>query len=368
MPYGNTPNIRNATGSGIAIISDRPSPPSPAASGGRWSCPLPVGGVNCCLRLFGKVRLMGDAVDKVVDKVAGKKARKLSRRTKAGLAVIAACLAGGGIWYYTTDHRHWPETVLDLGNDVQMRLVLIPAGKFIMGSPATEAGRGGDEGPQHAVTISKPFYMGVFEVTQEQYEQVMGANPSRFKGATNPVEWVSWDDAVEFCRKLSARTGKKVMLPTEAQWEYACRAGTTTAFHTGDELKPGQANAGIPSNPGVWDRIMAWVEKFLPQKAKTIQTTPAGSFPPNGFGLYDMHGNVWEWCSDWHADSYANLPAGQAGAKNQDPTGPDSGASRVLRGGSWGGDPQLCRSALRFRLTPDYRICDVGFRVAVDSE
>jgi len=312
---------------------------------------------------------MGDAVDKVVDKSVDKRARKVSRRTKAGIAVIAACLAAGGIWYHMAGRSGpWPETVLDLGNSVQMRLVLIPAGKFMMGSPATEAGRSGDEGPQHDVTISKPFYMGVFEVTQEQYEQVMGVNPSSFKGAKNPVEMVSWEEAVEFCKKLSARTGKKVMLPTEAQWEYACRAGTTTAFHTGDALKPGQANAAFPktSNPGVWDRIMAWLGMSSAQKI--IQTTPAGSFPPNGFGLYDMHGNVWEWCSDWHADSYANLPAGQAGAKNQDPTGPDSGASRVLRGGSWGGDPQLCRSALRFRLTPDYRICDVGFRVAVDSE
>jgi formylglycine-generating enzyme required for sulfatase activity len=244
-----------------------------------------------------------------------------------------------------------------------MRLVLIPAGKFMMGSPATGAGRYSDEGPQHEVTISKPFYMGVFEVTQEQYEQVMGVNPSRFKGAKNPVENVSWDDAVEFCRKLSARTGKKVMLPTEAQWEYACRACTTTAFHTGDALKPGQANSGIPptSNPGVWDTIMAWVGKSSAQK--TMQgTTPAGSFPPNGFGLYDMHGNVWEWCSDWYADSYAN-------AKNQDPTGPDSGSGRVLRGGGWRNDPQDpqdCRSAYRNWSTPDIRSNLVGFRVAVD--
>ena len=164
---------------------------------------------------------MGDAVEKVVDK----KARKVSRRTKAGIAVMVACLAAGGVWYYTAGRRHWPETVLDLGNDVKMRLVLIPAGKFMMGSPATEAGRDSDEGPRHEVVISKPFYMGVFEVTQEQYEAVMGVNPSVFKGAKNPVETVSWDEAVEFCEKLSAKAGKKVMLRTEAQWEYARRAG-----------------------------------------------------------------------------------------------------------------------------------------------
>jgi formylglycine-generating enzyme required for sulfatase activity len=300
---------------------------------------------------------MGDAVDKVV----GKKAGKFSRRTKAGIAVIAACLAAGGLWYYLSGQRHWQETVLDLGNNVKMRLVLIPAGKFMMGSPATEAGRSGNEGPQHEVTISKPFYMGVFEVTQEQYEQVMGVNPSNFKGATNPVEQVSWDDAVKFCQKLSARTGKKVTLPTEARWEYACRACTTTAFNTGDELKPGQANACFPSNPGLWDRIVAWLGKSSAQK--TMQTMPAGSFSPNGFGLYDMHGNVFEWCSDWYDwydDSYAN-------AKNQDPAGPDSGSLRVLRNGSWGDHPEDCRSARRLGGAPDVRNYEVGFRVAVDS-
>jgi len=301
---------------------------------------------------------MGDAVDKVAGKAVDKKARTVSRRTKAGIAVIVACLAGGGIWYYTAGQRHWPETVLDLGNNVKMRMVLIPAGKFMMGSPATEAGRNSNEGPQHEVTISKPFYMGVFEVTQEQYEQVMGVNPSRFKGAKNPVDQVSWYEAVEFCKKLSARTGKKVMLPTEARWEYACRACTTTAFHTGDALKPGQANAVFPSNPGVWDRIMAWVGMSSAQK--TIQTTPAGSFPPNGFGLYDMHGNVWEWCSDWRGeDYYANSP-------KTDPQGPDTGSLRVLRGGSWGDHPEDCRSAYRLRDSPDHRNDALGFRVAVD--
>jgi formylglycine-generating enzyme required for sulfatase activity len=301
---------------------------------------------------------MGDAVDKAVDKVVDKKARKVSRRTKVGIAVIAACFVAGGIWYYLAGPGQWQETVLDLGNNVKMRLVLIPAGKFMMGSPATEAGRDSEEGPQHEVTISKPFYMGAFEVTQEQYEQVMGVNPSFFKGAKNPVETVFWEDAVEFCRKLSARTGKKVMLPTEAQWEYACRAGTTTAFHTGDALKPGQANADFPSNPGLWDRIMAWLGMSSGQE--TIQTAPAGSFPPNDFGLYDMHGNVWEWCSDWYGeDYYANSP-------KTDPRGPDSGSDRVLRGGSWDDDPLNCRSANRFWHSLGFQSCYFGFRVAVD--
>jgi len=300
---------------------------------------------------------MGNAVDK--------KARTVSRRTKAGIAVIVACLAAGGIWYHMAGRLgHWPETVLDLGNNVKMRLVLIPAGKFMMGSPATEGGRNSEEGPQHEVTISKSFYMGVFEVTQEQYEQVMGDNPSYFKGSGNPVENIaSWDDAVAFCKKLSTKTGKKVTLPTEAQWEYACRAGTTTAFHTGDALKPGQANANIQqtSNPGVWDAIMALVGRSSAQKT-SLRTTPAGSFPPNGFGLYNMHGNVSEWCSDWYSMKY------YAHSPKTDPQGPDSKFDRVVRGGNWGASPQFCRSAFRDHYSPTSRGNDIGFRVVLESQ
>ena len=187
----------------------------------------------------------------------------------------------------------------------------------------------------------------------------MGVNHSRFKGAKNPVENISWDDAVEFCKKLSARTGKKVMLPTEARWEYACRAGTSTAFHTGDALKPGQANAVIPTKPGVWDRIMAWLG--MSSAKKTIQTTPAGSFSPNGFGLYDMHGGGWEWCSDWYGEYYASSP-------KTDPKGPDSGLGRVLRGGSWNSYPEFCRSANRRWYGPGGRHYAIGFRVVLDSK
>jgi formylglycine-generating enzyme required for sulfatase activity len=288
--------------------------------------------------------------------------RKRRRTVLAALAILAV---GVGTWVFWPQQRHWEEITLDLGNNVTMRLVLIPAGKFTMGSPDSEPGRYPDEGPQHEVTISRPFYMGVHEVTQEQYQQVMGANPSFFKGQpANPVEMVFWDDAMEFCQKLSEKTGKKVALPTEAQWEYACRAGTTTAFHTGDELKPTQANADFSASgpPGVLAKAMAWVRKFLRIKAKAVDVgmVPVGSFPPNGFGLYDMHGNVWEWCSGWYDDSYAS-------AKNIDPTGPASGTLRVLRGGCWGSIPRICRSADRNRSGPDYRFGFIGFRVVVLS-
>ncbi len=232
---------------------------------------------------------------------------------------------------------------LDLGKDVTMKLVLIPAGKFTMGSPKTEKGRFDDEGPQHKVTITKPFYMGLYEVTQEQYEGVVGKNPAKFKSAKNPVETVSWNDAVAFCKALSKKTGKLVRLPTEAEWEYACRAGTKTAFCFGDDEK----------------RLgdYAWYEDNSERK-----THPVAQKKPNAWGLYDMHANVWEWCSDWYADSYAN-------AKPVDPQGPASGSYRVLRGGSWGDLTDFCRAARHDRSTPDYRGDHYGgFRVVVEVD
>ena len=191
-----------------------------------------------------------------------------------------------------------------------MKLALIPSGKFMMGSPKDEKDRLDNEGPQREVTISKAFYMGVYAVTQEQYERIMGENPSYFKGGQNPVETVSWDDAVEFCKKLSQKSSKAVSLPTEAQWEYACRAGSTTRFSYGDDD----------------DKLgdYAWYGKNSGSK-----THPVGQKKPNAWGLYDMHGNAWQWCSDWYADTYAN-------ANKTDPTGPAFGelprAARRLLG------------------------------------
>ncbi len=247
------------------------------------------------------------------------------------------------------------ELTLDLGNNVTMKLALIPAGKFMMGSPETEKDHTSDEGPQREVTISKPYYLGVYEVTQEQYEQIIGKNPSEFKGMKKPVDMVSWNDAVEFCKRLSRKTGKTVSLPTEAQWEYACRAGTKTRFGFGDKDEDlcKYGNYCDKSNTDGY----SWQDKD--HNDGFDKTAPVGSLKPNAWGLYDMHGNVFEWCSDWGAASYAN-------AKNQDPQGPDSGTTRVLRGGCWDCDPQYCRSASRFWITPVDRINGIGFRVAVD--
>jgi formylglycine-generating enzyme required for sulfatase activity len=231
---------------------------------------------------------------------------------------------------------------LDLGKGVTMKLVLISPGTFMMGSPDSEQGRESKEGPQHEVAISKPFYMGVTEVTQAQYEAVMGTNPSKFKGPTNPVDSVIWDEAVLFCRKLSEKTGKTFRLPTEAEWEYACRAGTKTRFSFGD------------SESVLGD--YAWWQSNSGGKAH-----PVGQKKPNPWGLYDMHGNVWEWCADW----WGPYPKGPI----TDPFGPATASGyRVLRGGSWlNGDSGRFRCA--FRDSYEYRAPTLrgsydGFRCA----
>ena len=203
----------------------------------------------------------------------------------------------------------------------------------------------GEGGNAHQVTLTKSFEIGVYEVTQKQYEKVMGGNPSRFKGAQNPVENVSWDDAVDFCRKLSALPGEKIAgyvyrLPTEAEWEYACRAGTTTKYSFGDSDSP------------LGD--YAWYDK---NSGKT--THPVGQKHPNAWGLYDMHGNVWEWCQDCHAD----YPSGSVA----DPTGRSSSSVRGYRGGSWDFSAGNCRSANRFRISPSFRFNFLGFRVVRSS-
>ena len=234
---------------------------------------------------------------------------------------------------------------LDLGNGITMKLVQIPAGKFMMGSPESEKDRYSNEGPQHEVTISKPFFMGVFEVTQQQYERIMGRNPSFFKGAQNPVEFVSWEDAVDFCKKVSQKTGKTVHLPTEAEWEYACRAGTKTRFCYGDDASYSKL------------ADYAWYGNN-----SYGQTHPVGQKRPNDWGLYDMHGNVLEWCADWYgADYYAS-------AKNADPQGPPSGTNRVQRGGGWFNTPGGCSSAGRRWGSPEFLSSDFGFRAAVDMK
>ena len=239
--------------------------------------------------------------------------------------------------------------------DINLDMLWCKPGIFQMGSPEDEKDHDDDE-TQHEVTLTKGFYLGKYEVTQEQWEKVMGSKPSEFKGATLPVEKVSWDDAIKFCEKLTQMEktagrlpeGWVYTLPTEAQWEYACRAGTTTATAFGDSLSRKQANfnGGYPYGGA--------------SKGPSLgRTTDVGVYPANAWGFHDMHGNVYEWCSDWHGD----YPDGSA----SDPVGPSAGSYRVLRGGSWYGSGLLCRSANRNGDWPVRRNSDLGFRVGFSS-
>jgi formylglycine-generating enzyme required for sulfatase activity len=241
----------------------------------------------------------------------------------------------------------------NLGGGAILDMVAIPGGRFVMGSPNTEARLSNYEGPQRTVNIS-PFFMGKYPVTQAQYQALMGNNPSHFKGFFKskqlPVEQVSWDEAVKFCRKLSEKTGKTYRLPAEAEWEYACRAGTTTPFCFGETITPDLVNYDGNYPYGA-----------APKGLYRKQTTDVGSFPPNAFGLYDMHGNVWEWCSDrWH-DNYNGAPTDGSSWE----TGNDN--NRVQRGGSWNGNAVVCRAARRYCVSADLRCWGRGFRVAVAS-
>ena len=225
-------------------------------------------------------------------------------------------------------------------NSIGMAFKPLPGGTFTVGDA-----NGFDDETPHQVTLTKAFEFGVYAVTQEQYEQVMGTNPSKFKGSQNPVEKVSWDDAVEFCRKLSElpaekKAGYVYRLPTEAEWEYACRAGTTTAYSFGDSDSQLGDYAWYGANSGK-------------------RTHPVGQKKPNAWGLYDMYGNVWEWYQDW----YGGYPVSSV----TDPAGASSGSDRVIRGGSWSYDSDGCRSAVRGSLTPDHRLLHLGFRVLRSS-
>jgi formylglycine-generating enzyme len=231
-------------------------------------------------------------------------------------------------------------------NVLGMMYAWIPPGTFLMSSPANEPERSDDK-TQHKVTLTKGFHLGVHQVTQAQWQAVMGGNPSYMKGESNlPVENVSWDDCVAFCEALGKKDGKTYRLPTEAEWEYACRAGTTTPFHCGATISPDQANYN-------GDYVYGNGKKGVYRQ----KTTPVGSFPANAWGLFDMHGNVWEWCADW----FGPYPEGEL----TDPQGFIGGETRVLRGGSWSLNPGSCRSAYRSRGAPALRSSYCGCRVAL---
>ena len=241
-------------------------------------------------------------------------------------------------------------------------LVDIPAGDFLMGAPSSEAEQAAWEGPQTRVTITHAFKMGKFEVTQAQYQALMSNNPSYFSGISNrPVEQVGWTNAMDYCGRLTdaqrqARclpSGWAYRLPTEAEWEYACRAGATTAFAYGPMLRSGMATFNGREE---YDAAVGTV--FNPAGVAAIQPSVVGGYAANAWGLFDMHGNVWEWCLDRWA---YQLPGGSV----TDPQGPDSGSDRVVREGCWYNDARICRSAYRTRGQPGYRGNEIGFRIVL---
>ncbi|BAZ16811.1 hypothetical protein NIES4071_86890 [Calothrix sp. NIES-4071] len=256
-----------------------------------------------------------------------------------------------------------------LGNDIILEMVEIPSGSFIMGAPASEEGSRDNERPQHQVNVPS-FFMSKYPITQAQGRQVaaleqinksLKPEPSRFKGDNLPVERVSWFDAVEFCARLSQYTKREYRLPSEAEWEYACRAGTNTPFYFGEIITTELANYC-----GIDEKVEGTKYKGSygqgPKGEYRKQTTEVGIFPANAFGLYDMHGNVWEWCmDDWHSNYEGAPNNGSAWISKNKST--NNNHSQMLRGGSWSSYPEFCRSAFCFSYVPDIVNNSIGFRV-----
>jgi formylglycine-generating enzyme required for sulfatase activity len=271
----------------------------------------------------------------------------------------ARYLRNGEPFYYRGSNWGYTEK---LSEEIGLDMMSIPGGTFLMGSPDDEPERFDAESPQHEVTVS-PFFMGRYPITQAQWREVanwmavagyplfdreLNPDPAYFKGDNRPVEQVTWDDATEFCQRLSAKTGKTYRLPSEAEWEYACRAGTTTPFHFGDW-------------PSV--TLMNYAGNFTynesPEGEYREQTVEVGSFPSNSFGLHDMHGNVYEWCEDdWHNSYEGALTDGSAWTEEN-----RTETKRLLRGGSWDDNPGGCRSAMRDDDSRGLRSDNLGFRV-----
>ena len=229
-------------------------------------------------------------------------------------------------------------------NSIGMKLVWIPAGDFIMGSGQAEKGREDDESPQHKVVLTRGFYLGETEVTQHQWEKLMGPGPwagnrNIAKGENMPAVMMTWAEAVLFCEKLAKKEGRRYRLPSEAEWEYACRANTRTWFYWGDDF----------------DERYAWSSKNSKRSMHKV-----GTRLPNAWGLFDMGGNVWEWCSDWHGD----YPTGEV----TNPKGTTSGEKRVIRSGSYSNSPWDCRSAERGCVPPETRGGSIGLRVVMEGE
>ena len=247
-----------------------------------------------------------------------------------------------------------------LPNNISLEMMSIPSGKFVMGAPETETASDNAERPQHEVSV-KAFFMGKYPITQTQWrivaamprvKQELKLEPSRFKGDNRPVEQVSWLDANEFCKRLSKHTGREYRLPSEAEWEYACRAGTNTPFHFGETITPELVNYNSNNPYGE-----------APKGEYREETTEVGIFPANEFGLYDMHGNVLEWCADDWQDSYEGARSDVQIRIVDNKKYEDSETVKLLRGGSWSFNARNCRSAFRFNNNARNAGSNIGFRV-----
>ena len=261
--------------------------------------------------------------------------------------VWALRMAECGQSAWAENPRGWMPLVVKAGerltNSIGMRLSYIPRGEFTMGSPDGEVGRDYGQTTErgHRVKLSRSFWMGVMEVTQAEWKAVMGTNPSAFKGDDHPVDNVSWDDAGEFCKRLSVKEGRRYRLPTEAEWEYGCRAGTKTAYARGDDV--------VALGASGWSK-----------ENSDGATHSVGRKRANGWGLFDMHGNVWEWCEDWHGGAFDEFAV--------DPRGPKQGDYRVIRGGSWNSPAAECRSACSLYNAPQGGGNIFGFRVVLETK
>lgn len=289
--------------------------------------------------------------DYVSDKIGEKQTPELKGNVRARLPLMAGLESRPSA---PTPTNPSADDKKRITNSIDMKLVLIPPGEFDMGSPPSEVDRLENESLHH-VRITKAFYMGIYEVTQAEYQAVTGKNPSEFKGLDLPVERVSWDDAVIFCRMLSDRPAEKAAgrlyrLPTEAEWEYACRAETKTTFHCGNSLSFKQATFNGDQPYG-----------NAPKGPYLGKTTRVGTYEPNAFGLYDMHGNVWEFCQDGYDDNYYKK------SPQDDPRALETTGFRVMRGGSWNYWGKECRSAYRGRYAPGNYVGYCGFRVAMTA-
>jgi uncharacterized protein (TIGR02996 family) len=296
--------------------------------------------------------ILGDWLEEREDPRAELVRLTLSLRTepkhrdfKKRQASVQALLAGG-----------MKPLVPGFTNSIGIELALIPAGSFVMGAGRTDRDKEQDEQPAHPVQLTRSFFLGTTAVTQRQYRKLIGSNPAQFNsrrmgGVDHPVEQVSHVQALRFCQLLSARpeeqaAGRNYRLPTEAEWEYACRAGTTTRYHFGNTATWRDARMDVKDEPDV------------PPTETVLHTVPVGRYTPNAWGLYDMHGNVWEWCAD-RFRSYTKTP-------QVDPVGPPSAEFRVIRGGSWNSYPRWCRSCRRSNHHDDAEDNDIGFRIACD--